>query len=110
LFFVLGGFADRIGRPTILRKRGHLRKGDTEKDIINIANSRIALYKEGMPRTARASVGGMWYHVLNRGNRGEAVFHKSGDYDAFVEAIIDARARLPMDVLGYCLSRTMFTS
>jgi putative transposase len=51
----------------------------------------------------------MWYHVLNRGNRREAVFHQPGDYDAFVEAIIDARARLPMDVLGYCLMRTNFT-
>ena len=32
----------------------------------------------------------MWYHALNRGNRREAVFHKPGDYDAFVEAMIDA--------------------
>ena len=44
-----------------------------------------------MPRTARASVGGMVYHALNRGNRREAVFHKPGDYDAFVEAMGDAR-------------------
>jgi putative transposase len=28
----------------------------------------------------------MWYHVLNRGNRREAVFHDASDYDAFVEA------------------------
>jgi putative transposase len=28
----------------------------------------------------------MWYHVLNRDNCREAVFHKPGDYDAFVEA------------------------
>ncbi len=42
---------------------------------------------DGMPRSACASVGGMWYHVLNRVNRREAVFHKPGDYDAFVVAI-----------------------
>jgi putative transposase len=30
-----------------------------------------------MPRTARASVGGMGYHALNRGNRREAVFHSN---------------------------------
>jgi putative transposase len=47
-----------------------------------------------MPRTARASIGGMSYHALNRGNRREAVFRKPSDYDAFVEAMIDARARL----------------
>ena len=61
-----------------------------------------------MPRTARASVGGMWYHALNRGNRREAVFHKPGDYDAFVEAMIDARARVPLDLLGYCLMPNHF--
>jgi REP-associated tyrosine transposase len=56
-----------------------------------------------MPRTARASVGGVWYHALNRGNGRAEVFHKAGDYEAFVEAMIDARARLPIDILGYCL-------
>ena len=61
-----------------------------------------------MLRTARASVGGMWYHALNRGNRREAVFHKPGDYDAFIEAMIDARARLPVGLLGYCLMPNHF--
>ena len=59
------------------------------------ASPRMVRYNRGMPRTARASVGGIWYHVLNRGNRREAVFHKPGDYDAFVEAIIDARFGFP---------------
>jgi hypothetical protein len=53
-----------------------------------------------MPRTASAFVGGIWYHVLNRGNRRESVFHKPGDYDAFVEAIVDGGARLPARVLS----------
>ena len=35
-------------------------------------------------------------------------FHKPGDYDAFVEVIIDARARLPVDTLGYCLMPNQF--
>jgi hypothetical protein len=38
-----------------------------------------------MPRTARASVGGICYHVINRGNAQIEVFHKDGDYRAFVE-------------------------
>jgi putative transposase len=38
-----------------------------------------------MPRTARASVAGIWYHVLNRGDRRAVVFHKAADYDAFVK-------------------------
>ena len=49
-----------------------------------------------------------WHHVLSRGNRREAVFHKPRDYDAFVEVIIDARARLPVDALGYCLMPNQF--
>jgi putative transposase len=50
----------------------------------------------------------MWCHALNRGNRREAVFHKPGDYDAFVEAMTDARERLPLDILGYCLMPNHF--
>jgi hypothetical protein len=42
----------------------------------------------------------MWYLALNRGNRREAVFFKSRDYDAFVKAIGDACQRLPVDMLG----------
>jgi putative transposase len=61
-----------------------------------------------MPRTARASVAGTWYHVLNRGNRREVVFHKPADYDAFVKAINDAHVRLPVDILGYCLMPNHF--
>jgi putative transposase len=56
-----------------------------------------------MPRTARASVGGILYHALNRGNRREAVSHQPADYEAFVEAIADATRRLPVDLFGSCL-------
>ena len=61
-----------------------------------------------MPRSARGSVGGIWYHALNRGNLGEAVFHKPADYNAFVEAMASARSRLPLDALGYCLMPNHF--
>ena len=47
-----------------------------------------------MPRTARAVVGGMIDHVLNRGNRREAVVHKSADFDAFVAAMNDSQRRV----------------
>ena len=61
-----------------------------------------------MPRTARASVGDMCYHVLNRGNARAAVFRKDGDYDAFLDLIADACDRIPMRVLGYCLMPNHF--
>jgi hypothetical protein len=37
-----------------------------------------------LPRTARLTPGGYFYHVLNRGNARRQVFHKEGDYAAFV--------------------------
>jgi putative transposase len=49
-----------------------------------------------MPRTARASVGGICYHVINRGNGRAEVFRKDGDYDAFVRLLADAQERLPV--------------
>jgi len=55
-----------------------------------------------MPRTARASVGGVCYHVINRGNRQAEVFHKGGDYHAFVNLMRASRERVPMRVLAYC--------
>jgi putative transposase len=38
-----------------------------------------------MARTARASVGGICYHVINRGNGKAEVFHKAEDYYRFTE-------------------------
>lgn len=61
-----------------------------------------------MPRTARASVGGICYHVLNRGNARGDVFHKDGDFAAFVKLIALANQRLPMRVLAYCLLNNHF--
>ncbi|MGH7410554.1 MAG: transposase [Candidatus Methylomirabilis sp.] len=56
-----------------------------------------------MPRTARASVGGVCYHVINRGNGKSEIFHKAADYQAFVDLLGEACRRLPMRVLAYCL-------
>jgi putative transposase len=50
----------------------------------------------------------MIYHALNRGNGRAVVFHKPEDYDAFRRAIVDARERRPIDVLGYCLMPNHF--
>ena len=56
-----------------------------------------------MPRASRAAAGGFCYQVLNRGNARAEVFHKDGDYDAFVQIIAEASLRIPMRVLAYCL-------
>jgi len=56
-----------------------------------------------MPRAPRASVGGICYHVRNRGNGRRAVFHKDADYQSFLKAIGHACIEIPMPVLGFCL-------
>jgi len=60
------------------------------------------------PRASRAAAGRFCYHVLNRGNARAAVFHKDGDYDAFVQIIAEASLRIPMRVLSYCLMPNHF--
>jgi putative transposase len=43
------------------------------------------------------------YHVINRGNNRQPVFHGDGDYEAFLKAIADLKERKEFDLYGYCL-------
>jgi putative transposase len=61
-----------------------------------------------MPRTARASVGDVCYHVINRGNARQRVFHRDADYEAFLRLLGEAHERLAMRVLGFCLMPNHF--
>ncbi len=61
-----------------------------------------------MPRTARASAGGVCYHVINRGNARMEVFTKGDDYRAFLDMMAEANDRLPMRILGLCLMPNHF--
>ena len=61
-----------------------------------------------MARTARASVGGICYHVINRGNGRSRVYRKDADYAAFTELMALANERLAMRVLGYGLMPNHF--
>src|SRR3972149_1272624 len=56
-----------------------------------------------MARTARASAGGVCYHVINRGNARMKVFAKAADFRSFLDLMAQANARLPLRVLGLCL-------
>jgi putative transposase len=61
-----------------------------------------------MPRTARAAQGGFCYHILNRGNGRRTVFHKDGDFAAFVKLLRQAGERSPVRLLAYCLMPNHF--
>jgi putative transposase len=61
-----------------------------------------------MPRGARDALGGYCYHVLNRGNGRRIVFHKDGDFAAFVKLLREAGERTDMRLLAYCLMGNHF--
>ena len=61
-----------------------------------------------MSRTARASAGGLCYHVLNRGNARQEVFHKPDDYAAFARLLGEASDRRPMRLVAWCLMPNHF--
>ncbi|EQD31401.1 hypothetical protein B1B_18155, partial [mine drainage metagenome] len=58
-----------------------------------------------MARTARAALGGVIYHVLNRGNGRMRIFRKPGDYLAFANLLVagQERAAAAVEVLAFCL-------
>jgi putative transposase len=61
-----------------------------------------------MPRTARQAAGGVCYHVINRGNARAQIFHKEGDYDAFIEILAESLEHVSMRILSYCLMPNHF--
>lgn len=61
-----------------------------------------------MPRHNRVSPDGFVQHVLNRGDHRETLFHKPGDFRAFVLVISETARRIPMRILAYCIMRNHF--
>lgn len=58
---------------------------------------------EFMPRTARAAIGGIVYHVLNRGNNRMPIFHKSQDYEAFIKLLVEGKEHAQIELFSFCL-------
>jgi putative transposase len=56
-----------------------------------------------MSRPLRIQYPGAWYHVMNRGRRGEAVFSEARDYTAFIELIKETAEMWKVRVAAYCL-------
>jgi putative transposase len=51
---------------------------------------------------------GLIYHVINRGNNRQNVFHKDADFMAFLKALADLKERKPFELYGYCLLNNHF--
>ena len=56
-----------------------------------------------MPRRLRVASGGFAYHVLNRAVGRRRIFRKTRDFEALEEIIPQAKERVPMRVLAWCL-------
>ncbi|MGA2621916.1 MAG: transposase [Thermoguttaceae bacterium] len=56
-----------------------------------------------MPRRLRVSSGGFAYHVLNRAVARERIFRTVRDYEAFEKVLGEAKQRLPMRLLAWCV-------
>jgi len=61
-----------------------------------------------MPRIARGIGDGFVYHILNRGNSKQKVFHKDKDYEAFIRLMKEAKERYPIKLFAYCLMPNHF--
>lgn len=61
-----------------------------------------------MPRPLRPIEDGLIYHVIDRGNNRQDVFHKEGDFKSFLQAMADLKQRRPFELYGYCLMRNHF--
>jgi putative transposase len=56
-----------------------------------------------MPRTARAVVAGIPYHITHRGNRGDKVFFRTTDYDRYLTWLDHYSRTKGLQVYAYCL-------
>ena len=61
-----------------------------------------------MPRKRRVSPDNSIHHVLNRGNRRQTIFHKHGDYAAFMNILGETLAKVAMRILAVCLMPNHF--
>ena len=61
-----------------------------------------------MPRITRGLADNFIYHVLNRGNGKQEVFHKDQDYQTFIDLMEKATAQCPVKILAFCLMPNHF--
>jgi len=61
-----------------------------------------------MPRIKRGLFDGLIYHVFNRGNNSQEIFHKDQDFVVFIELMKEAKRRYPISILAYCLMPNHF--
>ena len=55
-----------------------------------------------MPRTARNIVDGGIYHVINRGNAQQTIFHKEQDFQSFTDLLAQMAKAYQVEIFAWC--------
>jgi len=61
-----------------------------------------------MPRVHRYLADGYFYHVINRGNGKQKIFHKDQDFAVFIQIMKEAKKHFSIDIFAYCLMPNHF--
>ena len=56
-----------------------------------------------MSRPLRIEYPDAWYHVMNRGRRGEDIFSADGDYDLFLNLLRESAQSWNVRVAAFCI-------
>ena len=56
-----------------------------------------------MSRPLRIQYPDAWYHIMNRGRRGEKIFKKTSDYISFIDILKDLVENFNLKIAAYCL-------
>jgi len=56
-----------------------------------------------MSRPLRIEYPGAWYHVMNRGRRGEKIFTERNDYKRFLELLKESSELFNIKIAAYCM-------
>ena len=61
-----------------------------------------------MARPLRIEYPNAWYHVMNQGRRGEAIFQEASDYEMFIKLLQETKERFNLFISAYCLMSTQY--
>ena len=61
-----------------------------------------------MARPLRIEYPGAWYHVMNRGRRGEKIFRLDEDYRAFLNLLQESSEIWDVRIAAFCLMDTHY--
>ncbi len=61
------------------------------------------MHKHAMSRPLRIQYPDAWYHVMNRGRRGEEIFTGKNDYSEFIELLKELVEDYNVKITAYCL-------